>query len=116
MGHSIIVHNIFKNEHYIPLAFCLLADKRQTAYDTLFVLLANKCKNSGLHLNTKKVVADFEKAFHNSLRSVWQETELVVCRFHFGQAWFRKIQNLGLNPHNIESSKRIEYTFNMIIW
>jgi hypothetical protein len=31
------------------------------------------------------------------LRSVWPNVIIKACQFHLGQAWYRKIQNLGLS-------------------
>jgi len=41
--------------------------------------------------------ADFEKAIHNAARHVWPSIEVKGCRFHLGQSWYRKIQQLGLS-------------------
>jgi len=39
----------------------------------------------------------FEKSLHNNaLITVWPTIILHGCRFHLSQAWWRKIQNLGL--------------------
>jgi len=42
------------------------------------------------------IYVDFEEAIHYSNLSVWPETNIKGCRFHLGQSWWRKIQNLGL--------------------
>jgi hypothetical protein len=87
---------MFENGHYIPLAFCLLPDKSQKTYERVFLLLKNKWECAGFQSSQKKVLADFEMGIHNAARAVWQQSQLIGCRFHLGQAWFRKIQNLGL--------------------
>ncbi|KAE9524358.1 hypothetical protein AGLY_015397 [Aphis glycines] len=38
----------------------------------------------------------FNHAIHVAVNKVWPSTRLRRCRFHLGQAWFRKIQSLGL--------------------
>lgn len=110
------IHTL-ENGHYIPLAFFLLPDKRQITYESAFVLLKNKCESVGLNFKPKKVVADFEKAIHNAVQAVWQESQLIGCRFHLGQAWFRKIQKLGLTAEykNQESEigRWLKYTFGL---
>lgn len=97
--------------------FFLLPDKRQITYESAFVLLKNKCESVGLNFKPKKVVADFEKAIHNAVQAVWQESQLIGCRFHLGQAWFRKIQKLGLTAEykNQESEigRWLKYTFGL---
>lgn len=88
--------HIIKNGHYIPLAFCLLPNKLEKTYKKLFELLRNKCEQCKFTLAPKHAVVDFEIAIHNAIKSVWPNVKLVGCRFHLRQAWFRKIQNLGL--------------------
>lgn len=109
--------HILQNGHYIPLAFCLLPDKLQTTYECLFNLIKTKCESGNLHLNPKTVVADFEKAIHNAVRAVWQDSQLIGCRFHLGQAWFRKIQKLGLTAEykkqESEIGRWLKYTFGL---
>lgn len=108
--------HIMENGHYIPLAFCLLPDKREKTYENTFVLLKNKCENLGFILKPQQVVADFEKSIHNAVQTVWQ-SQLIGCRFHLGQAWFRKIQKLGLTAEfkNKESEigRWLKYTFGL---
>ena len=73
-------------DRYIPLAFCLLTNKQEASYSKLFSLLKNQT-----------VVIDFEKAIHNAVASVWSGAVIIGCRFHLRQAWWRKIQQLGLS-------------------
>lgn len=109
--------HILENGHYIPLAFCLLPDKRQTTYENAFRLLRDECEHGGFHLKPKKVVADFEKAIHNAVHAVWQDSQLIGCRFHLGQAWYRKIQKLGLvteyRNQESEIGRWLKYTFGL---
>lgn len=85
------------NGHYVPVVFCLLPNKTKETYVLLFNSVICKCKELGLTFHPDKVVADFEIAIHEAIKSVWSEgVVLLGCRFHLGQAWFRKLQNLGL--------------------
>ncbi|CAI6364293.1 unnamed protein product [Macrosiphum euphorbiae] len=45
-----------------------------------------------------KTNRDIEIAMHQAVFEIFPETELFGCRFHLGQAWYRKIQNLGYAP------------------
>jgi len=40
--------------------------------------------------------ADFEKPIHNAARHIWPSIEVKGCKFHLGQSWYRKIEQLGL--------------------
>lgn len=84
------------NEHYIPLVFCLLPNKEQSTYERLFELLKMRCRLYGLNFAPTTVVTDFEIGMQNAVRIAWPGVELLACRFHITQAWYRKIQMLGL--------------------
>ncbi|KAF0761697.1 Uncharacterized protein FWK35_00004110 [Aphis craccivora] len=43
-----------------------------------------------------QTLMDFEKAIHNVINRIWPTTLIRGCRFHLGQSWWRKIQELGL--------------------
>ncbi|KAL4141950.1 hypothetical protein QTP88_004489 [Uroleucon formosanum] len=45
-----------------------------------------------------KTNRDFEIAMHQAVFEIFPKTEVFGCRFHLGQAWYRKIQNLGYAP------------------
>jgi hypothetical protein len=63
-----------------------------------------------------RVVADFEVAIHNAVTMVWKDVEITGCRFHLLQAWFRKVQTLGLSKdyrQGTEVGKWIQYSFGL---
>jgi hypothetical protein len=43
----------------------------------------------------------------NLLREEFREVEIKGCRLHFGQAWYRKIQSLGLAQDYKDKSSEI---------
>lgn len=109
--------HVLEKGYYIPLAFCLLPNKQECSYKYLFDALRNKCNSFGLDLNPKVIVADFEIAIHNAVRTVFPNSRVIGCRFHLAQAWFRKIQNLGLVPdykdENSTIGKWLRYVFGL---
>ncbi|XP_060869531.1 uncharacterized protein LOC132944258 [Metopolophium dirhodum] len=54
----------------------------------------------GIASNVKQQLYEknFEIAMHQAVFEIFPETEGFGCRFHLGQAWYRKIQNLGYAP------------------
>nr|CAI5823795.1 unnamed protein product [Callosobruchus analis] len=54
---------------------------------------------------------------HNALKVVFPKIKLNGCRFHLHQAWYRKIQSLGLTQmykdKNCEESKWLTHTFGL---
>lgn len=109
--------HIERNGFYIPIAFCLLPDKKECTYKFLFDILCEKCKTINLQLKPKIVTADFEQAIHSAVAATWNDAKLIGCRFHLGQAWFRKLQSIGLTKeYKDESSiigKWLQYIFGL---
>ena len=60
-------------------------------------MITKLCTDRKLHFNPSIVHVDFEIAMHNAIRRVLPQTRIDCCRFHLGQAWWRKIQKLGLS-------------------
>ena len=108
----------FYNGHYIPLVFCLLKDKSELSYKKCFEMLLQHISKNGYMLNPKSVVADYEKAIHNAARYVWPDCQILGCRFHLTQAWWRKIQQLGLTSEyknkNSEIGQWLGYCFGLL--
>lgn len=100
------IHGFFKG-HYIPLVFCLLKDKCERTYKQCFERLMHHVVINGLELKPNSVVVDFEKAIHNAVRHVWRTTIVLGCRFHLTQAWWRKIQQLGLTADYKDKTSEI---------
>ena len=80
-----------KNGWYIAVVSALLPDKMETTYNRLFRTLKQLVPNF-----PPKIMIDFEKAVMNSIKTNFPNCAISCCRFHLGQAWWRKIQNLGL--------------------
>ena len=77
---------------YIPLVFVLLPSKSEECYKTVFEILALEC-----NIHPARIVSDVEQAIHNAIAVVWPNAEVTGCRFHLLQAWYRKVQGLGLS-------------------
>lgn len=118
---AIIINLSFRGfpigRYYIPLVFCLLPNKQQCTYEHLFEILQKKCHILGFNLNPEIIVADFELSIHNAVRTMFPNARMSGCRFHLAQAWFRKIQNLGLVPdymdENSDIGKWLRYLFGL---
>lgn len=100
--------HVVENGHYIPVAFCLLPNKLRSTYERLFVILKEKCCNANLIFAPKIIVADYELAIHKAISAQWPTTKITGCRFHLGQAWYRKIQSLGLAKEYQDDKVKVE--------
>lgn len=90
------VHGIL-NGHYVPLIFCLLKNKCRETYFNAFTSIIEECAKIGLICSPKLVFSDFEVAIQQAVRLAFPSAGLKGCRFHLGQSWWRKIQELGLS-------------------
>jgi len=89
------IHGL-KNGNYIPLFFCLLPNKTTETYSHTFRLILQKCTSLGVTLLPQYVTIDFEKAIINAVYEIWPQTQIIGCRFHLTQTWYRQIQKVGL--------------------
>lgn len=106
----------FYNNHYIPLIFCLLPSKCGEVYEYVFRNIKRLCSNLNLEFSPVEMYSDFEKSILNSASKIWPEIKLSTCRFHLGQCWYRKIQNLGLtNVYKTDTldGKWLQYCFGL---
>jgi hypothetical protein len=90
------IHEL-SNGHHMPLAFLLLANKRQTSYKDVFRHTVSEAAKLGMNVFQTTVYADFKTAIHNAIPTVWPDCETNSCRFHLGQRWWLNIQFLGLS-------------------
>lgn len=105
------------NGHYIPSVFCLLLNKSAADYEKTFNVIKDICSKQALSFSPKSIVIDFEKSIHIAVNIVWPSSEVIGCRFHLLQSWYRKIQELGLTGEykdkTSEIGKWLGYTFGL---
>lgn len=105
------------NGHYVPMVFCLLADKFMETYSRCFKIIKDKCNHIGYNWCPRAFVVDFEKAIQNAILLAWPDAAIIGCRFHISQAWWRKIQQLGLTKdykEKTEVGKWLGYCFGLL--
>ncbi len=81
---------------YFPLFYGFLQNKTNAIYERLL----NHCKNLilsiGVQMKPSSIIIDFEFAMYNAIKTVFPESIVRGCYFHFGQAIWRKLCFLGL--------------------
>lgn len=102
------VHGLHENI-YVPLVFFLLPDKKTDSYEHVFKYILQVCNNFNLTFNPTIIRADFELAIHTAIRRVLPSVKIAGCRFHLGQSWWKKIQELGLTSEYKRSSEIGQY-------
>jgi hypothetical protein len=63
----------------------------------MFQHLVQSCPQFGVNFDISVLHLDFEIAVLEAVLSIWPNVLIKACQFHLGQAWYRKIQNLGLS-------------------
>lgn len=83
----------------------MLPSKFTNLYTAAFQHLIEKCIKNDMLFNPVRMSVDFEKAIHAPANTVWPSIQMKRCRFHLGQSWHRKIQNLGLSTNYKKNTK-----------
>jgi transposase-like protein len=83
----------------VPTAFCLLPDKTESTYITVFEELKEMMSARFYESKLHTFRSDFEKATMNAITQVFPGTKLEGCFFHFAQANYRRINSSGTKMH-----------------
>ncbi|CAM4834891.1 unnamed protein product [Rotaria magnacalcarata] len=83
----------------VPCVFCLLVNKKAITYRQIFLELKEKAKERGKVFEPTTIMSDFESGFLPVLKSKFPSPKHYGCFFHFCQAIYRQIQNLGKQQH-----------------
>ncbi|CAI6347012.1 unnamed protein product [Macrosiphum euphorbiae] len=80
--------------------------------------LINLCNSNSLVFEPKSIRVDFEKSAHLAIQHCFPLYNIYGCRFHLGQAWYRKLNQdfLSLSNEykaNTEVGKWIKYFFGL---
>lgn len=81
------------NFKQVPLLFALMSGKRRKDYKKI---LAKTKEIVGDSFKLTEILIDFEASVWRAIPEIFPEVEIRGCVFHWGQAVWRKIQELGL--------------------
>ncbi|XP_069058743.1 uncharacterized protein [Pleurodeles waltl] len=90
-----------KSNTTIPLVYALLPDKDSSTYTEFLTVIKEKTMNK----SPRKVILDFELTMINTITTLFPDTQIQGCFFHFSQACWSKIQNSSLVEEYLSSSK-----------
>lgn len=79
----------------VPLLFVLMSRRKKRDYKRVLQEILHILPPT---LKVARAMLDFEKALWSAMRAVLPNVRLTGCMFHWKQAVFRKIQELGLQP------------------
>jgi len=80
----------------VPLVFVLMSSKRSADYRAVLQVIVDQLRARGSRPVVGRVIADFEAAVWQAVRTVMPHVDMRGCAFHWCQAVWRRIQHLGL--------------------
>ncbi|QQP54480.1 uncharacterized protein FKW44_007327 [Caligus rogercresseyi] len=89
----VTVHGLLPQGRSIPAAYGPFPGKTQILYTNLFQQL-----NSEGPFFPETILTDYEKGLQNAILSIWPNSSLRGCYFHFKQCLWRKLSTLDLVP------------------
>ena len=84
------------------MVFCLLPKKSSETYTAVFKIIKDKMESLGMSIEIQIFRSDFETAAYSSMRSLFPQLSIECCFFHFGQANWHKISELGLRTKYVD--------------
>lgn len=82
----------FKNGFYLPVIFIFLKDKFKQTYIEMWKFIKELyLQHTSQTLNLCKLHIEFEIGAHEAVREVFPNVQLIGCRFHLSQSWWRYV-------------------------
>jgi len=82
--------------HMFPLVYCLMPNRQEMTYVRTFDFIQELAHAQGCDLAPQTFQLDFEKSAHNAVHTVFPNTHLRGCLFHFAQCIWHRTQKAGL--------------------
>ncbi|XP_060554674.1 uncharacterized protein LOC132715655 [Ruditapes philippinarum] len=84
------------SDSHVSVVYALLPGKQQSHYEECFTAILDVCLQKDIRPNPATIVADYEIAIHNAVRSViGSSIHIQGCFYHLTQATWRHIQSEG---------------------
>ena len=94
--HQVFTVHAFKHGKQFLLAYCLLLNKTKETYVKCLKILSEGMEDLSLQPNVQQVATDFEIAIIQAAQEVFPSVSAKGCFYHYTQAMWHKVQNLGL--------------------
>lgn len=99
-----------------PLIYALLPGKSQVVYEKLFQRVLLHLQACNIHLwALKTIISDFESGLIAAIRTCFPGILHRGCWFHFSQAVYRKIQQLGFQTDYQEDADGFKAKMKMLV-
>ncbi len=91
------LHTKYLGKHW-PCVHVLCSSKSKETYMLMYSNIKQKLNAVGMVPRPKSINVDFELAMICAIRAQYPNSSIHGCYFHFCQAIYRKVQELGLGP------------------
>ena len=89
----------------VPLLFVLMSGKKKSDYKGVMRVVKDLLPT----LSLQEIVLDYEMAMWKAVNSVFPTVPIRGCAFHWGQAVWRKVQDLGLQTSYMEREETYNF-------
>ena len=89
----------------VPLLFVLMSGKKKSDYKGVLRVVKDLLPT----LSLQEIVLDYEMAMWKAVNSVFPTVPVRGCAFHWGQAVWRKVQDLGLQTSYMEREETYNF-------
>ncbi|KAF9763292.1 hypothetical protein NGRA_1364 [Nosema granulosis] len=83
-------------DQMIPLLYCFLESIAEATYVRMFNAIHSNLAKYEIFLNPTNIQIDYEVAAFNAIKRCFPDSSISGCLFHFAQALWRKVAELGL--------------------
>ena len=87
----------------IPLVFIIMSNKSYELYFHIFENIKNLFVYNNINIDFKDlyIMMDFEKGARRAIKTVFPQTHLLGCYFHFAKSLWNKAKKEGLTKKNL---------------
>ncbi|XP_070568671.1 uncharacterized protein [Ptychodera flava] len=92
--HAFLGDDRMEEVKQVPIAFVMMSRRRKRDYKAIFQVVKDLVPD----VTVLTITLDFETAIWRAAESVFPGVKIHGCSFHWSQALWRKVQELGLSP------------------
>ena len=99
---------VMSDDHFkqVPLLYVMMSGRSKRDYREVFLSVINLLDS---HPAVERITIDFEAALWSVLRRAFPTVKILGCAFHWTQAVWRKIQELGLQVSYMSDDATFKY-------
>ena len=108
------IYNSQQPQPFYADLYCLLPENKTETCTRMFTLIIQKALSYGYYFYPGTCMLDFEFAVHNVIRTLFSDCIIKGCLFHYSQALWRKLQEVGLSKSH-RNNEEVKEWFRLIL-